>query len=160
MAVKEQPKQYESHGKTFDTRKEAKRHDELVTAKQALEDAQDKYQRVLAESAVTADGVPFEFGVFHDYYHIVKPWGSMPHVDRLSYVAWGWSVRDSDLPDQVEIADRRDDGKSRYVPIKELYADRDKAVAALLVAQREWLEERRREIEEFAEKVAAGVRVI
>jgi hypothetical protein len=40
MAVKEQPKQYESHGKTFDTRKEAQRHDELTAAKEALADAQ------------------------------------------------------------------------------------------------------------------------
>jgi hypothetical protein len=33
-------------------------------------------------------------------------------------------------------------------------------VAALLVAQGEWLEERRREIEELAEKVARGERVL
>jgi hypothetical protein len=134
MAVKEQPKQYESHGKTFDTRKEA-------------------------ESAVTADGVPFEFGVFHDYYHVEKPWGSLPYVRSFCYLAGAWSVRDSDKPDVVEIAEDRD-GKRHYVPITELYADKGKAVAALMVAQGEWLEERRREIEELAAKVAKGERVL
>lgn len=159
MPVKVQPKQYESHGKTFDTHKEAQRHDELVAARVALEDAQRKYQRVLAESAVTADGVPFEFGVFHDYYYVAKPWGSLPYVRSFCYLAGAWSVRDSDTPDVVEIAEDRD-GKREYTPITELYADKEKAVAALLVAQGEWLEDQRRQIDELAAKVARGERVL
>lgn len=150
MPVKVQPTQFVSHGKAFDNQADAHRHDKLYQAREELEAAQRKFQRLLAENAVTADGHRFEFGVFRDYYHIVRPHMSRPYLRKYDYLCWNWSVREQvDAPEVVEIRDERSDGSSNggYVPIRELYADEKKARAALIRAQREWLEEQRREIE-------------
>jgi hypothetical protein len=150
MSVKEQPTQYVSHGKAFDNRAEAERHSELVKAREALETAQRNFQRLLAESATTADGFPFEFGVFSDYHRLVKPCNARPYLRALTYMCWSWTVRDPvDRPGMVEIREEEalDGRPSVWVPIRELYRDRKAAEAALLAARREWINEETRGLE-------------
>jgi hypothetical protein len=154
MAVTTKPKTYESHGREFATLQAAERHDALYVAREKLEDAQRAFQSALAEDAVTADGHAFEFGVFRDYYRIVVPYWSMPHIEKTSYLCWSWAVRETvDAREVVEIREERGGGKTTdWVPIRELYADPKKALAALDAARRKWLADVGRQIEEDAKR--------
>jgi hypothetical protein len=150
MSVKKQPTQYVSHGKAFDNRAEAERHSDLVAAREHLESAQRNFQQLLAESAKTADGFPFEFGVFSDYHCLVKPCNARPYLRTLIYMCWSWTVRDPvDRPGMVEIREEGalDGRPSVWVPIRELYRNRKAAEAALLAARREWIADETRRLE-------------
>lgn len=150
MAITQKPIRFVSHGVEFDSREAAYRHDSLVNAREELEGAQRTFQRLLAESAITADGHQFEFGLFVDYYHVVKPYSSMPRLRKFTYLCLSWTVRESiEKPDVIEIYDDHDqkDVRPHFVPIPELYRTQEAADKALRVAQREWLEEQRQMIE-------------
>lgn len=146
MSVKTTPVQYESNGRKFKTETEAKRFDAICTAREELECAQRKFQRVLAESAKTADGEPFRFGVFCDYWHVFKPWNTMPRLEKFCYMCLSWSVKEDGETIQIREDENADPHKRRYIDIAELYASETVGRKALIVAQEEWLEERMEDI--------------
>ena len=150
MPVKEVPIAYESHGQTFPTREAAERHSALIEAREQLESAQRKFQRLLAENAVTADGKPFHFGMYCDYWQVFQPWNSLPYLRKFCFICDNWRVRgDIDRPDVVEICGKSDRGNEMiWVPITELFCSQEKAEAELLAARRKWLAEKAAEIEE------------
>ena len=152
MAVKTIKQRYESRGEEFDTKKEADRHEELCQARDDLHDAQRNYQRLLAESCKTADGFQFEFGVFHDYWQVFVPYGSVPYLRQTCYLCGSWRVQED--PSKIEISeDPKDDKEYRWwVPITELYADRKNAMKALLAAKRKWLADRASDLAEEEKK--------
>lgn len=153
MAVKESPKTYEAHGREFKTRKEAERHDQLYTAREAYQDAGKKYQRLLAESVKTADGVQFEFGVFRDYYYVTPYFYKMPEIDKVCYLCDSWAVRGNGEQD-VEIRDElQRDGSDKvhrpWVKITDLYYSREAAERALLAAREKWLADAAADVEKL-----------
>lgn len=159
MAVKESPRTFTAHGRDFPSKAAAERFDKLEAARQDLEAAEHKYEQLLAENAITADGEAFKFGVFADYWRITNPIYSMPQIVKLEYMCRDWRVRDRERADgKHEIEIRHYSWKEKdqpFVPISELYADRDKAEAAHFAAQRAWLAERSAEVDKYEAKSAA-----
>jgi len=155
MPIKTVPAKFESHGKEFDTMGEAQRHSAICDARDELEEAQRKFERVLAEGCKTADGHPFRFGVFADYWSVFAPHRSMPHLVHTEYFCNAWRVREHPVNGALEICHEPSDSekRGRWIEIRYLYAKEANANAALLAAQREWIADRHREIEEFAGKI-------
>ena len=146
MSVTRKPEYYVSHGKEFAAKAAAEHHSKLVMAREELEDAQKRFQRLLGESAITADERPFEFGLFHDYYQVFSPYDSLPYLRKFQYFCNAWAVREQiDKPDVVEIQDQYGKGadqKNIWAPITELYHSFDAANVELRNRQRSWLAEK------------------
>lgn len=155
MAVRQVPTKYSAHGRDFDTKEEAERYDALRSTLDALDIAVRKAQRALGESCTTADGQRFEFGVWGDYWHIVRPMNSKPYLAKTSYIMSAYAVRDNDGVIEIREEPSTDERRSfpRFIPIKSLYADERAARKALVSAQREWLVEITADIEAEAAKV-------
>lgn len=152
MSVKQIPQKFESHGREFDTPEEATRYDALCIARETLEKAQRAFQRLLGDSAKTADGISFEFGLFNTYWHVVTPFHTMPYLQKYGYYGRDWSVKEDG--ETIEI--RQDSGEKRsaaYVPISELFRFERSARFALLVAMEKWLIERTKEIEDYRDEL-------
>jgi len=147
MKTKKSKTTYEVHGREFQDQAAAERFEILLNAKEIFEDARKNLGRLLAESFTTADGEPFRFQHWF-YYHVFTPHNAMPRLFEVSFTYWGWDFEafyEGDQTDLVLYTAKdpwgNDCDRRHGYPIRELYADKKKAEAALRVAQREWLEE-------------------
>ena len=138
-------------GSEFESKEAAERHETLCQVRQAYDDAKLAYGMLLAERCKTADGEPFQLGMWHDYYYITPGYFSWPKLLKVDFWGrnWTWEQRDED--DQlVIISDKNDVGgkmdQTREFRIEELFADKGKAEAALKVRRECWLDEKRREL--------------
>lgn len=156
MAIKEQRKFKTTDGREFDDEGEAQKHDALIVAREAYRVALHKMNQLIAETTRTADGELFEFGIWQTYYYVTEGFNSMPQLMEVPYLGWNWEL--SEYDDAVEIITERDtDNRRMTYKVNHLYRDKKKALDAMIVAQRAWLQERTDEIAEHAEKVSRGL---
>lgn len=130
------PKLRTSDGREFTNPKEAERHQEMLSAREAFADAHRKLGRALARTQTTADGEPFDFGVFRTYYYVREPYGQTPRLGEVSFYAFDFSFTERD---DVFTIIQRDKGNETHYHINELYLHRDNAERALLAALEAWL---------------------
>jgi hypothetical protein len=156
MTIKQETKFKTTDGREFVNEKEAKKHDELIVAREQYETALRKMNRLIAETTRTADGHLFELGLWASYYYVTPGFFSMPQLAEVSYLGWNWDLNEHN--DSVEIITREgNDNRQREYKIKDLYREKSKALTALVEAQKAWLAERQSQIDETAAKVAQGI---
>jgi hypothetical protein len=133
MAVKESPRTFRaSDGREFSSKRDAERYEMLLQAKRVHDNAKAVLCRALAETQKTADGVPFEFGVFKDYYYIME-WDGFPHLRQVDFVCMHGAddfVLHAD--GTISLVDTRAEGRRREHRISELYCARQAALKALI----------------------------
>ena len=147
MAVRQEVKFKSSDGQEFNNETEAQRHDALITAREEYKTALAKLNRCIAETARTADGHLFTFGVWQTYHYVTPGYFSMPALAEVPYLGWNWDLNEYD--DAVEIVIREGtDNRVRAFKIGDLYMSKRAAQVALIKAQKEWLKEREEQIAE------------
>jgi hypothetical protein len=152
MGVKKSPQTFQtSDGFEYDTEEEAERHEAVATAKQNYEGARDAFCRVLAESQKTADGVPFEFGVFRDYWFILE-WDGFPRLHKVCFLCMRNDNFELNEGSEISLV-QEENGRRRTFKISDLYWNHKAAGRALLKVQAERL----KEFGESMEKLQAEV---
>jgi hypothetical protein len=120
-------------GQEWERKEDAERHQAFVDAEEELAKARRRYQRALAGSQKTADGVAFEPGLMKDYYAIHFTL-SGPRLERISF--GGWNFRCEHRSDAngvyVVVMDTDIQGRARDFPIRTLYAHERNAKLELL----------------------------
>jgi hypothetical protein len=146
-------------GMTFDNQESAKRHEEFALAIKDYENAKHTLGKILAERCKTADGKTFSFGLWHKYYWITPGYFALPRILECEFWGTNWSWDSSHDIDDIRETDpaicllfyqdcngqKMDHGQ--HILISELYAGRAAADAALKTAQKQWLNERAKEVE-------------
>ena len=156
MSVKQETKFKTSDGREFSNQKEAEKHDALILARGKYSEALRQMNTLIAETARTADGHLFEFGLWTTYYYVTPGYFSKPVLTEVPYLGWNWDLNERD--DQVEIVTREgNDNRQREYKISDLYRNKKAALLALVESQKEWLKEREQEVSETADKVAKGI---
>lgn len=159
MSIQEvAPKFKTSDGAVFASYSEAERHEELVQARRAYEDAIHELGKALGRTARTADGELFDFRFWGEYWRIwPEAWGSgRPALQQVDWM-WGHPGFDFEARNgEVTIRDRTHSGndRPRVVTISQLYAHYPSAQRALLAAQEEWLARQTEEIQKTRDEVA------
>ena len=141
-----------SDGKTHSSLVAAERHNELLEAKQAFEEAGRRAVKALGATAVTADGQPFDMRHSRDYWFISMNYlGGLPRFVKV----WLW-------PHNAEIETDRDSGqlslreynhdRREHITyrINELYFSQEAAKIAYRAACEKRLEELTAEVEALA----------
>ena len=139
-------------GRQFPTQEDADRHEALATAEHDFLEARQRLGVLLAKSQKTADGKPFEFDVYDDYFYVSPGWQGMPHLHTVSF---GHERFDFDAQDRFQLIVREGEKERRYA-IADLYASKDEAERALLTAQEAWLAERTEEVAQMRERLCGG----
>jgi len=151
MPITKRPQTFEaSDGAEFATEAEAKRHQALLDASRDFRSAEKIYHQAIAKTQKTADGRPFEFGVFRDYY-LIHWWGDRPRLVTIDFIGRDSILEDGKLylvpgPDKRQAVPR--------VAVEELYVDRLAARKELLRRLEEWIADVNREIEELMAEVS------
>lgn len=138
MAVSEtEPKFKTSDGREFTNKKDAERHEALVEASRAYENARRFFGKALAETQRTADDKPFDFSMLTDYWFVWEGWGD-PRLAKVDFYIWNCSF---DLErEQFEIHQVDPHTKAmRGYRVSELYRYRENAERALVAAQERWI---------------------
>jgi hypothetical protein len=161
MAVSETPVTYRtSDGREFDQKADAERHDALVEARRAYQDAREVFGRLLSAAQLTADGERFDYTRWREYYWITPGWNGRPELEAVSF-GYGTTFGFDYHSDRPEITVQRGGATrdTRTYQVSELYSSQAKAEAALLVAAEKWLEEQKAAIERLREKVETGAHI-
>lgn len=155
MAVKQETKFKSSDGREFESEVEAQRHDELIIAREEYNRALARMNQLIVKTTHTADGYLCELGIFRDYWYVTPGWHGVPDIRKVPYLGWNWHLNYHN--DEVVIV-HRESGRDRTdeYAINTLYREKKNALAALVEAQKAWLQERQQEIEETAAKIAKG----
>lgn len=156
MTIKQETKFKTTDGREFDDETEAQRHDALIIVRQEYEHALFKMNKLTAETTRTADGYLFEFGIFKDYWFVTPGYVGMPTITKTPYFGWNWNL--STHTDQVIIITSAEIDGSRYreFAINNLYREKKNAIAAMIEAQKTWLSEQQKEVEENLAAVERG----
>lgn len=130
-------KVFTAGNREFASESDAKKWDEVLAAKETLDNAIRRVSNLLGESAKTKDGHAFEWSMLKDYFLVHEIYGREPSIEKLSiYVHYATVEDDSRTPGLVirlyEPNDRN--GRNyRDIRIDELY-DSEKAANAELIA--------------------------
>lgn len=154
MGITSKPQMFEtSDGEEFVDEADAKYHEELLSATSAFHDAARRLNLAMALTCKTADGAAFDVRSFCDYWFVSRYHGGGPAIGRVSFgydtkfelEHWD-GVRNSDAAIVVLFERPTSSGGLLRVKyrIRELYHDEKNAKAALLVALKEYIEERRK----------------
>ena len=142
-----------SDGLEFETEEQAAYHEELIEAKDRYEAARSVYGQRLFESQKTADGYHFQFSMLLDYWYVWN-YGGFPRLDKVSFYRGNCGLNDRD--ETVILQHQDDDRGCRHFTeysIGELYRYKKNAQVVLLAAQKEYLEERSKNVEELENAV-------
>lgn len=127
-------------GKEFESEEEADRHNLLIAADRAFQSARKQYDRVLAESQMTADGEPFRAVAAADYWY-VKDVFCWPELHCVSFYLSNFALNEHGQIELLEYHGRNHDLSVRHFRIADLYARDRNAKRALLKARTERLAE-------------------
>ena len=150
MAITTQPTQYQtSDGRAFSDKARAERHERLIVAERAYEDARREFARALWETQLTADGQPFTINV-RTYYYITPGYFSMPTLREINFYAGIWSM-EMDERDRLLIIYKPDGTKetAEHYSIDKLYLSRTHAQIELADQLEAWLKEKQDEVAEL-----------
>lgn len=142
--TKTKPKFITSDGCEFDTEDGAERHEELVAARDEYERARLAFGRALARTQTTADGHPFDLGIWAKYWRVRPGWAGVPDLERMNWM-WGGKFDFCQRGDELVLIEKGA-VPPREVPINEIYATRREADKALLIATEEWIAERQQDL--------------
>jgi hypothetical protein len=148
MAVEQIPASFRaSDGSKFATEKEAKRHDERITAARDFEQARRTLAKAIAKSQKTADGELFDFG-WRDYWFVTQTYKHMPTLFSVQFNGW-YDMKFQFDGERCRIADdsQRSDRIS-YYDIGDLYKHKKNAVAALKQKQAEYIAQCQEELDQ------------
>lgn len=158
MPVIETPVTYRTSDKReFLDKADADRHELLIEARTAYQNAREVFGRLLSDQQLTADGERFDYERWRDYYWITPGWNGRPELEAVSF-GYGTQFDFEDHTDAPEITLKRGAAKNdtRTYRISDLYSSQTKAEAALLIAAETWLAEQREAVDRLREKVAGG----
>jgi hypothetical protein len=155
MPVKKVPQKFEtSDGEEFDNEGDAKRHQDVVDAILAFNEAKKNLAFATVREYKTADGKPFQFSSSTAYYFIRDAWG-WPRMDKVEVC--GWYNQKFDVDNQrlrVVVGE----GNQRCVySVTELYQDEAAARRALIAAMESKMEEYAKAIADEKAKLKNGV---
>ena len=152
MGVNEKPVMFESHGKTFPTKEEAERWDELKNAEEAFATAKRALEAAVARTWRTKDGDLLEFGILHEYFRISRVWGHPPVLQTVKGPYWyDFTIQhDRDPVIRFPGGPRRE---YEEYDVRELYAHEHNARVALIEALDDWLLETKRHHAEALERL-------
>lgn len=108
-------------GQEFTDKASAERHEKLVAAKAAYEDARQQYAKALAETQFTADGYPFDLNTRHTYYYVTGLWNGSPEVDSVSFYLWNIDLDEADRLSVVQWDNRGEASRRVSYRIDHLY---------------------------------------
>ena len=140
-------------GQTFDSKEEAERHDEIARLKRAYETARDEFGLAVLRGQKTADGKLFKIAPGPDYYLLLKPWYSPPRIVSVHFywTHWDWFLGDNEelkLRVKVSVAGRGEE--TMDIGVSDLYAKRENAIDAFLVANQKAINQRQKDHDELA----------
>jgi len=151
MPVKELTEKYQcSDGRRFTNKPDAARHEKLIKAKEDYDMALRAYNIALVQSRNTADGKPFELGVWKTYYYVRQSAYGMPHLFEVPYLGYNFDVCTEN--DEVKIIVHEGERRISF-RISEVYADKTEAERALLADQKEALKHYQEEMGKLEERV-------
>jgi hypothetical protein len=158
MGVREIPQTFRtSDGREFTDKGEAERHEALVEAKREYDTARAVLGRRLAETQKTADGRPFEFGVFGDYYFVTEGWSGMPELLTVSFFGNNFSIDEHRIAEVVILQRAQGRDRDSEYRIADLYRGKAAAERALLEAQEAWLAKKTAEVAELRSRLIPEV---
>lgn len=147
MPITTQPEQYvTSDGVKFSDQARAERHERLIVAQKAHEDALRNFSRALWETQLTADGQPFTVSS-RTYYFITPGYFAMPTLREINFYGGLWSM-EIDERDHLTIIYKADGLKERgeRFRIDDLYLSRTRAQLELADRLEVWLKEKQEEV--------------
>src|SRR6266478_1327890 len=102
MSIKTKPVTYEaSDGQEFENEEEARRHDDLITARQHYDDARQKFNCAVALTQKTADNELFDFKG-GTYWFVTDYYNQEPRLKRVYFLGWNFDITEYD--DRIEIS--------------------------------------------------------
>ena len=123
----------------------------------AYQAARRNFGDLLAESFRTADGVPFAFGIFRDYYYVAPGWGEEPCIRAVGFICGSWEY---DLDKYHETGhfrlvttDAANNNRRTEYDIADLYYHKGNAERALVVAMRDWMQRKQDDLTKLEAKV-------
>ena len=159
MPITTQPQQYvTSDGAKFPDQARAERHERLIVAEKAYEDAKRDYTRALWETQLTADGQPFTIST-RTYYFITPGYFAMPTLREINFYAGIWSMQ-MDERDHLLIIYKPDGSKENveHYRIDALYLSRTSAQIELADQLETWLKEKQAEVADLIAQYRPEVR--
>lgn len=136
MPVKKIPQVWEtSDGEEWETEKEANARQKLLDAKANFDAAERAYGQVLAETQKTADGYPFEWGVFSDYWRPTAWADGRPSIARISVVGRETSLSNG----EVSIVPYTENGQRLTCKVSELFRRESNAKKDLVKRMEQYL---------------------
>ena len=135
-------------GERFSTRKAADAHQRIVMAERAWREACRVLGEALLGQATTADGSTIDLTESRTFYWIRPSHVGLPTLAELWFNRWNMTYENRS---GLVITQQDSEGRYRTYRVSELYADKAKADAALLVAQRERLAEWTAQVEKGSE---------
>lgn len=146
-----------SDGTTFDNKKEADRHDEVIASNKALDEATTRVKRALLANALTADGQPIVPSSMRDYYCITRSLICLPRLMTFRV----YHNCDVDVDKGVLTIRHYDHDRRQYVSwdANELYADYVKATEALVQACEDRISEMTTDLANLRKQISEGRRL-
>ena len=134
MAIKTKPQVFEtSDGQEFSTAEDAERHEALVTATKAFDEARTGLLRAMADKVRTADGELMDPRRWGDFFYLVG-WGPERQVQRVAfYYNTSIAIYDGRVALIPGYDPTNRDGRDRRYWLDELYKHEASAKRALRV---------------------------
>ena len=144
-------------GAKFTDPQAAERHEAIVTAMHAYQAARRNFGDMLAESFRTADGVPFEFGIFRDYYYVTPGWDGVPMIHTVNFNCGNWEYQLDEYHEtgrfSLATIDRGDNNRRTEYKIADIYRHKANAERALVETMRAWVKGKQDDLAELEAKV-------
>lgn len=141
-------------GKKFTDQAEAEHHELLAKCREAYREARGNLGKALLSQLTTADGQSVDFGKRNRFYAVLFTYNNPTLAEVVVYWGhWDWELDDLDrlrIIIEWRWPGTRDDTRQIiHIPVSELYADRDKARAAVLAAKQEAIVRLQEELDEL-----------
>jgi hypothetical protein len=134
------PEHFLAEGRKFDNKEDAQRHEEMIDAYDVFRRARTEYGKKLAGTYKTADGKPFDCRGNYTYWRISERHYDAPVIVPISLVTW-FDFEWTEDSDGFSVVSRDLDGRPIVTAVRDLYAVKANAKAALVVVCRERLTE-------------------
>jgi hypothetical protein len=155
MAVRSVPEKYVAcDGSEFESKVEAERHDTLISAQRQFDNAKDRLRQAIIRTYKTADGLPFDFGLFHDYWYVADGF-HWPALSQVSFMGYQQEYRISEHDESRLLLVEKQNGRDVHYDVSQLYANRKDALVALLAARKRRLRMYQEDIEAIEKEIAA-----
>lgn len=136
-------------GREYTNEKDALKHERLNELEEKYDNAKTNYAKALWETQNTADGKPFDLGVWKNYYYVSPGYFGKPTLREIHFYVWSMHLDEDDILNIRYHEDTTNGRQWTNYKISDLYSSKLQAEYALVDALREWLQERTEEINEY-----------